>query len=105
MKRYKGKKEIKRPEVAVFCFSKGSQFNNRVYECSAYQVVHDAIDVMMKKSFVESDKVGISGYKEDVVAYIAGLINYYLTSGIEISLMDDINEYDPDIDVPYKKYQ
>lgn len=103
-RRNKNRKPIRHTEIAVFTFSRGSQFHERIYEDRAYDFVKQAIDIMMKKSFVESDKVGISGYKEDVISYIAGLIHFYTTSDLDIELMDDLHEYDPDMIVPNKFY-
>ena len=37
------------------------------------------------------------GYKEDVAAYLAFYLEVYLFKDLEVNLMDDINEYDPDI--------
>jgi hypothetical protein len=52
---------------------------------------------MMRMNNVESDKFGISGYKEDVAAYLSFYLAVYQYKDLEINLMDDINEYDPDI--------
>ncbi len=57
----------------------------------------EMIEKIMKMNNVNSDKFGISGYKEDVAAFISFYMDVYLFKDLEINLMDDINEYDPDI--------
>lgn len=96
------KKQIRYPEIAVFSFDRGSQFNPHVYSDKCYDFVEKIIDNMMYKNNVYSDKVGISGYKGDVIAYIVGLINLYVMTDIDFELMDDLHEYDPDSNVPNK---
>lgn len=88
--------EIKYPEIAVFALSKGSQINGHVQKGQSYYYMLGIIDKLMKKSNVVSNKVGISGYKEDVAAYLSALLEVYFIKDMEIDLMEDINEYDPD---------
>jgi hypothetical protein len=57
----------------------------------------DKIEQIMRVNNVKSDKFGISGYKEDVAGYLAFYLEVYLYKDLEVRLMDDINEYDPDI--------
>ena len=89
--------EIKYPEIAVFALSKESQMNDNVHKSECYYFMLDKIEQMMRMSNVKSDKFGISGYKEDVAAYLAFYLEVYLYNDLEVRLMDDINEYDPDI--------
>jgi len=96
-KRSRYKPEIKYPEIAVFALSKGSQMNEDVYKSESYYFMLDKIEQMMRMSNVKSDKFGISGYKKDVAAYLAFYLEVYLYKDLEVRLMDDINEYDPDI--------
>ena len=51
----------------------------------------------MRVNNVESDKFVISGYKEDVAAFLAFYLEIYLFIDLEVNLMEDLNEYDPDI--------
>ena len=95
--------DIKYPEIAVFAFSKGSQMNERVHKGQSYFYMLKMIDTLMRTNNVVSRKVGISGYKEDVAAYLAALLEVYFYRDMKIDLMEDINEYDPDI-VPNKFY-
>ncbi len=89
--------EIKYPEIAVFALSKESQMNEDVHKSECYYFMLDKIEQMMRMNNVKSNKFGISGYKEDVAAYLAFYLEVYLYKDIEVRLMDDINEYDPDI--------
>lgn len=89
--------EIKYSEIAVFALSKGSQMNERIRKGKGYHYMLNIIETLMRDSNVVSGKVGISGYKEDVAAYLAALLEVYFYKDIELYLMDDINEFDPDI--------
>ena len=93
----RNRKEIKYPEIAVFALSKGSQTNNINHKSESYYFMLEMIEKIMKMNNVNSDKFGISGYKEDVAAFISFYMDVYLFKDLEINLMDDINEYDPDI--------
>lgn len=89
--------EIKYPEIAVFAFSKGSQMNKKVHKGQSYFYMLKMIDTLMRTNNVVSRKVGISGYKEDVAAYLALLVEVYLYNEMELEMKEDINEYDPDV--------
>jgi hypothetical protein len=95
-RRNKNRVEIKYPEIAVFALSKGSQMNEQIINSENYGHVLRLIENTMKMHNVISDKVGISGYKEDVVAYIVMLMNFCFYKDMEIDLLEDTNEYDPD---------
>jgi hypothetical protein len=97
MHRKRNRPEIKYPEIAVFALSKGSQMNDNIHKSDCYYYMLDKIEQMMRMNNVKSDKFGISGYKEDVAAYLALYLEVYLFKDLDIKLMDDINEYDPDI--------
>ena len=96
-KRNRNRPEIHYPEIAVFTLSKGSQMNDSVHKSECYYFMLDKIEQTMRMNNVKSDKFGISGYKEDVAAYLAFYLEVYLYKDIDVRLMDDINEYDPDI--------
>jgi len=95
-KKSKKRVEIKYPEIAVFALSKGSQMNEQIINSDNYGHVLRLIENTMRMHNVVSDKVGISGYKEDVVAYIVMMINLCMYKDMEIDLLVDTNEYDPD---------
>jgi hypothetical protein len=71
--------------------------NERIRKGKGYHYMLNIIETLMRDSNVVSGKVGISGYKEDVAAYLAALLEVYFYKDIELYLMDDINEFDPDI--------
>ena len=96
-RRNRSRPEIKYPEIAVFALSKESQMNDDVHKSECYYFMLDKIEQIMRVNNVRSDKFGISGYKEDVAAYLAFYLEVYLFEDLEINLLDDINEYDPDI--------
>ena len=95
-KKNKNRVEIKYPEIAVFALSKGSQMNEQIINSESYSHVLRLIENTMRMNNVVSEKVGISGYKEDVVAYIVMMINLCMYKDMEIDLLEDTNEYDPD---------
>ncbi len=96
-RRKRNRPETKYPEIAVFALSKGSQMNDNIHKSDCYYYMLDKIEQMMRMNNVKSDKFGISGYKEDFAADLAFYLEVYLFKDLEIKLMDDINEYDPDI--------
>ena len=96
-KKNKKRVETKYHEIAVFALSKGSQMNEQIINSESYSHVLRLIENTMRMHNVVSDKVGISGYKEDVVAYIVMLMNFCFFKDMEIDLLEDTNEYDPDI--------
>jgi hypothetical protein len=97
MQRNKRKPEIKYPEIAVFALSKGSQMNEHSVKNECYFFMLNKLEQMMSMNNVKSNKVGISGYKEDVAAYLSFYFEIYQNRNFQINLMEDINEYDPDI--------
>jgi hypothetical protein len=97
MKKTKPKKE----DIVVFAFKKGSQTRFEDTDNSSYRFVDSSIEKMMKGYSVISDKIGISGYREDVVNYISSLIDVYVKIyNVEIAKVEDFDpvDFDPDID-------
>jgi hypothetical protein len=97
MKKTKPKKE----DIVVFAFKKGSQTRFEDTDNSSYRFVDSSIEKMMAGHDVISDKIGISGYREDLVNYISSLIDVYVKIyNVNIDKIDDINkgDFDPDFD-------
>jgi hypothetical protein len=97
MKKNKQKKE----DIVVFAFKKGSQTRFEDTDNSSYRFVDSSIEKIMKGYNVVSDKIGISGYREDVVNYISSLIDVYVKIyNVEIDKVEDFDpvDFDPDID-------
>jgi hypothetical protein len=97
MKKTKPKKE----DIVVFAFKKESQTRFEDTDNSSYRFVDSSIEKIMKGYNVVSDKIGISGYREDVVNYISSLIDVYVKIyNVEIDKVEDFDpvDFDPDID-------
>ena len=97
MKKSKPKKE----DIVVFAFKKGSQTRIEDTENSSYRFVDSSIERMMKGYDVVSEKIGISGYREDVVNYISSLLDVYVKIyDVDIDKVEDFDpvDFDPDID-------
>jgi len=97
MKKTKPKKE----DIVVFAFKKGSQTRFEDTDNSSYRFVDSSIEKMMKGYNVVSDKIGVSGYREDVVNYISSLIDVYVKIyDVQIDKLEDFDpaNFDPDID-------
>jgi hypothetical protein len=97
MKKTKPKKE----EIVVFAFKKGSQTRFEDSESSAYRFIDASIQKMMTGYSVVSEKIGISGYREDIVNYLSSLLLIYIKiHNLEIDKIEDFDpvDFDPDID-------
>jgi hypothetical protein len=95
------KTKIKKEDIVVFAFKKGSQTRFEDSDNSTYRFVDSSIERMMKGYSVVSEKIGISGYREDVVNYISSLIDVYVKIyNVEIDKIEDFEpvDFDPDID-------
>lgn len=98
MNRNKPQKE----DIVVFAFKKGSQTRFEDSENSTYRFVDSSIEKMMTGYNVVSDKISISGYREDVVNYISSLISVYIKIyDVTIDKVEDFDpfEYDPDLEI------
>jgi len=98
MKKNKPRKE----NIVVFAFKQGSQtrFDETIH--SSYRFVDSSIEKMMAGHDVISDKIGISGYREDLVSYISSLIDIYVKIyNVEIDKVEDFDpiDFDPDLDI------
>ena len=86
----------------VFAFRKGSQTRFEDTDNSSYRFVDSSIEKIMKGYNVVSDKIGISGYREDVVNYISSLIDVYVKIyDVQIDKVEDFDpvDFDPDRDI------
>ena len=98
MKKTKPKKE----EIVVFAFRKGSQTRFEDSDNNSYRFVDAQLERMMAGYNVVSDKIGVSGYREDVVNYISSLIDVYVKIyDVDIDKLEDYDpvDFDPDIDI------
>ena len=95
------KTRTKKEDIVVFAFKKGSQTRFEDSDNSTYRFVDSSIERMMKGYDVVSNKIGISGYREDVVNYISSLIDVYVKIyDVDIDKVEDFDRvnFDPDID-------
>lgn len=89
------------PAVAVFAFTRNAEFRDSFYQKESFIFFMKIIDSMMTKNNVSSEKVGISGYNEDVAAFFSQVIDLYMSKHIDVDLVVDTSEFDPDC-VPNK---
>jgi hypothetical protein len=100
-RRNRRKKEVAYPAVAVFAFTRNAEFRNSFYQKESFNYFMKIIDSMMTKNHVSSEKVGFSGYKEDIAAFFSQAIDLYMSKHIDVELVLDTNEFDPEY-VPNK---
>jgi len=100
-RRNRRRTEVTYPAVAVFAFTRNAEFRNSFYQKESFNYFMKIIDSLMTKNHVSSEKVGISGYKEDVAAFFSQVMDLYMTKQIDIELVLDTNEFDPEY-VPNK---
>jgi hypothetical protein len=80
-------------EIAVFEFSKGSQINSNMQKGECYNFMLNMIGTLMKNSNVQSDRIGITGFKEDVASYLSTIMAIYYYKDIDIDLKEDSSEF------------
>lgn len=95
-RRNRRKTEVVYPAVTVFAFTRNAEFRDSFYQKESFNYFMKIIDSLMTKNHVSSEKVGISGYKEDVAAFFSQVMDLYMTKQIDIELVLDTNEFDPD---------
>lgn len=96
------KNKPKKEDIVVFAFKKGSQTRIEESNSSSYRFVDASIEKMMARHNVISNKIGISGYREDLVQYISSLIDVYIKIyNLEIDKVDDFDpvDFDPDREI------
>ena len=100
-KRNSRRTEITYPAVAVFAFTRNAEFRDSFYQKESFNYFMSIIDSLMSKNHVSSEKVGFSGYKEDIAAFFSQAIDLYMSKHIDVELVLDTNEFDPEY-VPNK---
>lgn len=88
-------------EIIVFAFKKYSQYRFKDSDNSSYRFVNASLEKMISGHDTISCKIGISGYREDLVSYISGLIDIYMTTqNFKIDKVENFEQvdFDPDID-------
>lgn len=98
MKKSKPKKE----DIVVFAFKKGSQIKFEDTDNNTYRFVDSSIERMLAGHNVISNKIAISGHREDLVTYISSLIDVYIKIyNVEFVKVEDYDpvDFDPDTDI------
>jgi hypothetical protein len=96
-----GNNKPKKEEIVVLAFKKDSQTRVDGIENSSYRFVDSSIELMLAGFNVVSDKIGITGHRQDVVNYISSLIDVYVKIyNVNIDRMEDFDpvDFDPDIE-------
>ncbi len=96
-----GNNKPKKEEIVVLAFKKDSQTRVDGIENSSYRFVDSSIELMLAGFNVVSDKIGITGHRQDVVNYISSLIEVYIKIyNVNIDRMEDFDpvDFDPDIE-------
>lgn len=85
-------------DIAVFTFARGSQVCPNRMNTESYRFVLSTINNMMSKNGVDTPKVGFGGTKEDVICFIAGLIEYQIKYKTNLEYFEvDTKDFDPDM--------
>ena len=98
MRKIKPEKE----DIIVFAFQKGSQTRLEDTDNNSYRFVDSSIERMLAGHNVISNKIAISGHREDLVNYISSLIDVYIKIyNVEIVKVEDYDpvDFDPDRDI------
>jgi hypothetical protein len=93
MKKNKFRNRKTYTEMAVFVFSKGSQYRDFGYEKRSFTFVRSALQKMIDKKNLETEKIGLSGSIDDMSYFISGIIDVFGVQDLEIDLLPDINEF------------
>ncbi len=93
--------KTKKEDIVILAFKKDSQARVDGIENGSYRFVDSSIELMLAGFNVVSDKIGITGHRQDVVNYISSLIDVYLKIyNVNIDKIEDFDpaDYDPDMD-------
>ncbi len=93
--------KTKKEDIVVLAFKKDSQTRVDGIENSSYRFVDSSIELMLAGFDIVSDKIGITGHRQDVVNYISSLIDVYIKIyNVNIDKIEDFDpaDYDPDMD-------
>ncbi|MBM3454177.1 MAG: hypothetical protein FJX80_03400 [Bacteroidetes bacterium] len=86
-------------DIMVFSFAKDSQFNHRFKTEKGYAYVYTVLNRLLQEHGVNTPKIGIGGYVEDVAAYISFIIHSYQLhhsiNSVEVADFDPA-EFDPE---------
>ena len=102
MRRNRNRQKVRQQDKVVFVLDTNSQNRNTTKAEGTYNYVRSIVDMMLRKSGVDTDEVFVGGRKKDLFMWISGILEFYQYS--EISIQDNTHFYDldPDFDMPNK---
>lgn len=84
-------------DIAVFTFTKGSQENLCLERSESFIFVENIINSMLIKNNLNVPKVGLGGYKKDLILFIVGLIEIRKLLNLDIQYYKGkTRDFDPD---------
>ena len=102
MRRNRKRQKVRKQDKVVFVLDTNSQNRNTPKAEGTYNYVRNMVDMMLRKSGVDTDEVFVGGRKKDLCMWISGILEFYQYS--EISIQDNTHFYDldPDFYMPNK---
>ena len=102
MRKKRNRQRIRHQDKVVFVLDTNSQNRNTPKAEGTYNYVRSMVDMMLRKSGVDTDEVFVGGRKRDLCMWISGILEFYQYS--EINIQDNTHFYDldPDFDMPNK---
>ena len=93
-------------EVVEFEFFEGSQTLKSLVNKDSYRFIQKTIEDLLTKQEIETDCISFTGTKEDMVCYLAGLIEIFLIQMDDEDLTpvqndDDLKSVEDDL-IPVK---
>lgn len=82
-------------EIAEFEFFEGSQTLKSLSKKDSYRFIQKTIEDLLTKQEIETDRISFTGTKEDMVCYLAGLIEIFLIERDEEHYTPVQNDDDP----------
>ena len=101
----RNKKRIRHQDKVVFVLDSNSQNRTTQKSEDTYNYVRCLIDVMLRKSNVETGTVFVGGSTRDFCMWISGILEFYQFKDIEIQDNTYLLDEDPDFNMPNKFHQ
>jgi len=98
----RNRRRIRYQEKMVFVLDANANNRQNLKEDGAFEYVNKMIDLMLRKSGVDTDEVFVGGRKIDLCMWISGILEFYQYNDIEIQDNTHFYDLDPDFDMPNK---
>ena len=98
----RNKKRIRHQDKVVFVLDANSQNRNTIKSEDTYNYVRGMIDVMLRKSHVNTGTVFIGGSTRDFCMWISAILEFYQFKDIDIQDNTYSFRNDPDFKMPVK---